>query len=131
MADLCRSDGLAFILGQALYMRAINGVKTKNDRVDSLKITRLIRGGNFPLADPLCGKTGRADRPHPEHNRPIQPAAIGGAFTDPSSAREGYRRAFSGPGDPADDSGGPATDRPIRSTDYPTRPADPGPGQKA
>lgn len=27
-----------------------HGVKTKNDRIDSLKIARLIRGGNFPLA---------------------------------------------------------------------------------
>jgi len=50
IADLCRSEGIAFILGHALYMRAIYGVKTKNDRIDSLKIARLIRGGNFPLA---------------------------------------------------------------------------------
>jgi len=50
IADLCRAQGIAFILGHALYMRAIYGVKTKNDRIDSLKIARLIRGGNFPLA---------------------------------------------------------------------------------
>lgn len=50
IADLCRAEGLDFILGHALYMRAIYGVKTKNDRIDSLKIARLIRGGNFPLA---------------------------------------------------------------------------------
>jgi len=31
MADLCRAEGLDFILGHALYMRAIYGVKTKND----------------------------------------------------------------------------------------------------
>jgi transposase len=31
-------------------MRAIHGGKTKNDRVDSAKIARLLRGGTFPLA---------------------------------------------------------------------------------
>ncbi len=31
-------------------MKAIHGVKTKNDRIDSLKIARLLRGGNFPVA---------------------------------------------------------------------------------
>jgi len=50
LADLCQQEGIDFVLGHALYMRAIHGVKTKNDRVDSLKIARLIRGGNFPLA---------------------------------------------------------------------------------
>jgi transposase len=50
LADLCRVEGIDFILGHALYMRAIHGVKTKNDRIDSLKIARLMRGGNFPVA---------------------------------------------------------------------------------
>lgn len=50
LADLCQAEGIDFILGHALYMKAIHGVKTKNDRIDSLKIARLIRGGNFPLA---------------------------------------------------------------------------------
>jgi transposase len=31
-------------------MRAIHGGKAKNDRIDSLKIAKLMRGGNFPLA---------------------------------------------------------------------------------
>ena len=31
-------------------MRAIHGGKAKNDRIDSLKIAQLMRGGNFPLA---------------------------------------------------------------------------------
>ena len=43
-------DGLAFILGHALYMKAIHGGKSKNDKLDSEKIARLIRGGTFPLA---------------------------------------------------------------------------------
>jgi transposase len=50
LADLCEAEGIDFILGHALYMKAIHGVKTKNDRIDSLKIARLIRGGNFPVA---------------------------------------------------------------------------------
>lgn len=50
LADLCEREGIAFVLGHALYMKSIHGVKTKNDRIDSLKIARLIRGGNFPVA---------------------------------------------------------------------------------
>lgn len=50
VADMCEEHDIEFILGHALYMRAIHGGKTKNDRVDSFKIAALIRGGNFPLA---------------------------------------------------------------------------------
>jgi transposase len=50
IADLCDREGIAFVLGHALYMKSIHGVKTKNDRIDSLKIARLLRGGNFPVA---------------------------------------------------------------------------------
>jgi transposase len=39
-----------FILGHALYMKAIHGGKAKNDKIDSYKIASLMRGGNFPLA---------------------------------------------------------------------------------
>jgi len=50
IADWCREQGIEFILGHALYMRAIHGGKAKNDRIDSHKIALLMRGGNFPLA---------------------------------------------------------------------------------
>jgi transposase len=50
VADFCESHSIHFILGHALYMRAIHGGKAKNDRIDSLKIAQLMRGGNFPLA---------------------------------------------------------------------------------
>jgi transposase len=50
LADLCAAEGLTFVLGHALYMKAIHGGKTKNDKLDSEKIARLVRGGNFPLA---------------------------------------------------------------------------------
>ena len=50
VADFCQELGVDFILGHALYMKAIHGGKAKNDRIDSFKIATLIRGGAFPLA---------------------------------------------------------------------------------
>jgi len=50
LADLCSDEGIEFVLGHALYMKAIHGGKAKNDRIDSEKIARLLRGGTFPLA---------------------------------------------------------------------------------
>lgn len=50
VSDFCKKIDVDFVLGHALYMRAIHGGKAKNDRIDSFKIAQLIRGGNFPLA---------------------------------------------------------------------------------
>jgi len=50
VSDFCQLIAVDFILGHALYMKAIHGGKAKNDRIDSYKIAKLIRGGNFPLA---------------------------------------------------------------------------------
>jgi Transposase len=50
VADLCQTNGITFVLGHALYMKAIHGGKTKNDRIDSYKIASLLRGGNLPQA---------------------------------------------------------------------------------
>jgi len=50
VADLCRQKQITFILGHALYMKAIHGGKAKNDRIDSNKIAVLMRGGMFPEA---------------------------------------------------------------------------------
>jgi transposase len=50
VADLCHAEDIPFVLGHALYMKAIHGGKTKNDKIDAEKIARLLRGGNFPLA---------------------------------------------------------------------------------
>lgn len=50
LADLCAEQGIPFILGHALYMKAIHGGKAKNDRIDSRKIAALMRGGTFPMA---------------------------------------------------------------------------------
>jgi transposase len=50
LADLCLNESIKFLLGHALYMRAIHGGKKKDDKIDSEKIARLLRGGTFPLA---------------------------------------------------------------------------------
>jgi transposase len=50
VGDLCRREGIPFVLGHALYMRLIHGGKTKNDDLDAEKIARLLRGGNIPIA---------------------------------------------------------------------------------
>ncbi len=50
ISDLCARENLPFVLGHALYMRAIHGAKAKNDRIDSFKIAHLLRGGTFPQA---------------------------------------------------------------------------------
>jgi transposase len=50
LADLCAEEGIAFVLGHALYMKAIHGGKSKNDRIDSHKIATLLRGGMLPQA---------------------------------------------------------------------------------
>ena len=50
LADLCAEHGIPFVLGHALYMKAIHGGKAKNDRIDSRKIAALMRGGTFPMA---------------------------------------------------------------------------------
>jgi transposase len=50
LADLCAAEGIEFVLGHALYMRAIHGGKAKNDKLDSEKIAVLLRGGMLPMA---------------------------------------------------------------------------------
>ncbi len=50
LADLCAEENIPFVLGHALYMKAIHGGKTKNDKIDSEKIAMLLRGGMLPQA---------------------------------------------------------------------------------
>ncbi|MCK4807967.1 MAG: IS110 family transposase, partial [Candidatus Aegiribacteria sp.] len=50
VADLCAEEGIPFVLGHALYMKAIHGGKAKNDRIDSGKIAAMLKGGMFPMA---------------------------------------------------------------------------------
>ena len=50
LADLCAREGIVFVLGHALYMKAIHGGKAKNDKIDAHKIAALLRGGMIPQA---------------------------------------------------------------------------------
>ena len=94
LADLCAAEGLTFVLGHALAMKAILGGKAKNDMIDSHKIASLLRGGLLPQAYVypagmrstrdllrrrlhLVRKRGELLAhigAHPEHPRPVQPA---------------------------------------------------------
>ena len=47
-----------FVLGHALYMKAIHGAKSKNDKIDSKKIATMLRSGLLPM-----------DYVHPKHMR--------------------------------------------------------------
>jgi transposase len=50
LADLCQRENINFVLGHALYMKAIHGGKAKNDKIDSHKIAVLLRGGTLAQA---------------------------------------------------------------------------------
>jgi len=50
LADLCAEHEIPFVLGHALYMKAIHGGKAKNDKIDAQKIAVLLRGGMLPQA---------------------------------------------------------------------------------
>jgi transposase len=50
LADACHGANLTFVLAHALYVRAIHGGKNKNDRVDSEKLTHLLRSNLIPPA---------------------------------------------------------------------------------
>src|SRR5215813_11563937 len=50
LADACRDQQIAFVLGHAWAMKAVHGSKTKCDRQDAEAIARLLKGGNFPPA---------------------------------------------------------------------------------
>ena len=50
LADLCARENITFVLGHALYMKAIHGGKAKNDKIDAHKIAALLRGGMMPIA---------------------------------------------------------------------------------
>ncbi len=50
IADFCHKENIPFVLGHALYMKAIHGGKTKSDKIDSYKIACLLRSGMIPMA---------------------------------------------------------------------------------
>jgi len=51
LADLCTHEGIPFVLGHALYLKAIHGGQATNDKIDSHKMAVLLRGGMLPQAD--------------------------------------------------------------------------------
>jgi len=50
VADLCQAEGIPFVLGHALAMTAMQVGKTKNDRIDSRDIAKLLRAGMIPMS---------------------------------------------------------------------------------
>ena len=50
LADVCASEGITFVLGHALAMKASHGGKAKTDKIASHKIAGLLRGGLLPQA---------------------------------------------------------------------------------
>jgi transposase len=50
LADLSQEQEIPFVLGHALYMKAIHGGKAKTDQIDAKKIAVLLRGGMLPQA---------------------------------------------------------------------------------
>jgi transposase len=50
LADLCAEQGIPFVLGHALSMKAIHGGKATHDKIDSHKMAALLRGGMLPKA---------------------------------------------------------------------------------
>jgi len=50
LADLCAQEGIPFVLGHALSMKAIHGGKAKHDTIDPQNIAALRRGGMLPQA---------------------------------------------------------------------------------
>jgi transposase len=50
LADLCTQEGIPFVLGHALSMKALHGGKATNDTIASHKIAALLRGGMLPQA---------------------------------------------------------------------------------
>jgi transposase len=61
LADLCAEQGIPFVLGHALSMKAIHSGKAKNDQIDSQNIAALLRGGRLPHAyvDPAAMRATR------------------------------------------------------------------------
>ena len=70
LADLCAQEGIPFVLGHALAMKAIHGGKAKHDTIDSQKIAALLRGGMRPQAY-VYPAAMRATRDRRRRRRPL------------------------------------------------------------
>ena len=61
LADLCEREGIPFVLGHALAMKAIHGGKAKNDRLDAHKIAGLLRAASSRWPTSTQGKRETRD----------------------------------------------------------------------
>jgi len=50
LADLCAREGMPFVLGHALSMKAMHGGQAKNDNIDAQTMAVRLRGGMLPQA---------------------------------------------------------------------------------
>jgi transposase len=64
IADFCEDNGIDFVLGHALYMKAIHGGKAKNDKIDSLKNRHPAERGY--VSHGLCLSKDPAPHPGPD-----------------------------------------------------------------
>jgi transposase len=62
LADVCAAEGILFVLGHALAMKAIHGGKAKNDKIDSHKIAVLNRCGPVSSTRASSGNEDSTDR---------------------------------------------------------------------
>jgi hypothetical protein len=54
LADLCAKEGIAFVLGHALYMKAIHGARAKSDRIDRC-VSTIVRQSLLAFSEPPRG----------------------------------------------------------------------------
>jgi transposase len=80
LADLCAREGIPFVLGHALYMKAIHGGKATNDTIDAQKIAVLLRGGMLPQAYVYPAKMRIGKKIASKANR----AGVAERFPDPA-----------------------------------------------
>ena len=88
LADLCQKEGIPFVLGHALYMKAIHGGKAKNDKIDSQEDRRsparrhdphvlCVPGedagdqGSHEEEESSREKTSRTAGPYPEYQQSV------------------------------------------------------------
>src|SRR5437867_12582130 len=51
VADLCAHEGIPFVLGHALYMKAIHGARPRSARINPHTSASLLPGGRLPMPD--------------------------------------------------------------------------------
>jgi hypothetical protein len=86
LADLCQREEIPFVLGHALYMKAIHGGKTKNDRIDSSSAQK------SPQANAAPDPGRRSVTPTSNGHSPKPPSSSSGPTQRGSSTNNDWRR---------------------------------------